>query len=1086
MSTVATGAVAQQVPAQENGDMTFKTLSALTRHFALLLILTALCSPVSAQQDLNAILNQTNQLAAAGNYDAALVQARKLESGIKARFGTNHPNYVIALNQLLRIYAAQGKFADAEKAATQALAIRQKALGSADPTVAESQINLATVYKLEGRYPQAEDLYQRALATQQKLFGPDSPKLANNLNDLGALYEAQGKHAQAEQMLQHALAIEEKALGADHPEVADVLGNIAVVYLSESKFAESEASFRRALAIQQKTLGADHPNVAATLNNLAEVAHAQGHNAEAEALYQRALAIDEKTLGSQHPSVALVLRNLANLSREQGHAAEAEGLFQRALTINETALGPSHPETAATLNNFAGLYMFEGKYGDAEALYRRALSARENALGPDNPDVATFVQNLAFVAEAQGNHAQAEAGFQRALAIRQKALGPDSPDVAASLAGLATVFAAQGHLAQAEETYQRALTIDQNALGPAHPGVAQLLLNMALLNDLPGGDIARALGYARKASAAELAYMAHEDMAHEGTSADQGTEPNGGNMSPADFFKVHVANLALAARHGIEPVPALGREALEMAQQANTSTAALAVQQMAARFAGNSALGELVRRRQDLGVAWQNQTRSLIAAESKPQAQQDRSANDAARRQLADVQARLAANAAEIDKTFPDYVSLTSPKPLRVEDVQQLLAPDEALAFFQAGDDESYVFALTHDSFDWKVIPLGKAALTDKVTAFRQGLDFDALDASAQSGKPGLFDLALSHALFDTLLGPVDALLKDKKSLIVVPSGALTALPFHLLVTEAPPSARPEGLAGYRDAAWLIKRQAVSVLPSVTSLRALRAFSSRGSAKTKPLIGFGDPVFDPASAPPDTSSDTRKAAARSLVVVPYTDFWRGAGVDRTMLSKALPQLPDTALELKAVAQKLGAPANDIHLGRDASETVLKAAPLADYRIVYFATHGLVAGDIKGLAEPSLVLSIPAQPSDLDDGLLTASEIAQLKLNADWVVLSACNTIAGGKPGAEALSGLARAFFYAGARALLVSHWAVDSAAATRLTTSTFAILAATPSLGRAQALRQAMLAYLNDASNPTAAYPAFWAPFEIVGEGRAN
>ncbi len=157
-----------------------------------------------------------------------------------------------------------------------------------------------------------------------------------------------------------------------------------------------------------------------------------------------------------------------------------------------------------------------------------------------------------------------------------------------------------------------------------------------------------------------------------------------------------------------------------------------------------------------------------------------------------------------------------------------------------------------------------------------------------------------------------------------------------------------------------------------------------------------------------------------------------------MLSKALPQLPDTALELKAVAQKLGAPANDIHLGRDASETVLKAAPLAIYRIVYFATHGLVAGDIKGLAEPSLVLSIPAQPSDLDDGLLTASEIAQLKLNADWVVLSACNTIAGGKPGAEALSGLARAFFYAGARALLVSHWAVDSAAATRLTTSTFA------------------------------------------------
>lgn len=200
----------------------------------------------------------------------------------------------------------------------------------------------------------------------------------------------------------------------------------------------------------------------------------------------------------------------------------------------------------------------------------------------------------------------------------------------------------------------------------------------------------------------------------------------------------------------------------------------------------------------------------------------------------------------------------------------------------------------------------------------------------------------------------------------------------------------------------------------------------------------------------------------------------------------MPQLPDTADELNAVAKDLGAATSDIHLGSDASETTLKRAPLSDYRIVYFATHGLVAGDVKGVAEPSLALSIPAQPSELDDGLLTSSEVAQLKLNADWVVLSACNTIAGDKPGAEALSGLARSFFYAGARALLVTHWSVDSAAATRLTTSTFDRMKADLKLGRAEALRQAMLGYLNDASSPRNAYPGLWGPFALIGEGAAR
>jgi CHAT domain-containing protein len=187
-------------------------------------------------------------------------------------------------------------------------------------------------------------------------------------------------------------------------------------------------------------------------------------------------------------------------------------------------------------------------------------------------------------------------------------------------------------------------------------------------------------------------------------------------------------------------------------------------------------------------------------------------------------------------------------------------------------------------------------------------------------------------------------------------------------------------------------------------------------------------------------------------------------------------------------------ARDVFLGARANEDTVKRIRLRDYRVVVFATHGLVPGDLDGLLQPALALSAPSVAGVDGDGLLTMEEILALELDADWVVLSACNTAAGSGSGAEAVSGLGRAFFYSGARALLVSHWPVEVTSSKELTTIIFRQFAAEPSLSRAEALRRAMLTVegrgLVDSRSGqmvfSYAHPLFWAPFALVGDGRGD
>jgi CHAT domain-containing protein/Tfp pilus assembly protein PilF len=811
--------------------------------------------------------------------------------------------------------------------------------------------------------------------------------------------------------------------------------------------------------------------VGRSLNNLAQIYRSLGRYDEAKRLYERALAISEVALGNEHLDVAALLKNIGVLLTLQSRYADAEPQLRRSLTIKEKALGGEHLDVAQSLNSLADLYRVSGRGKEAESLYERSLAIREKALGPDHRDVAQSLNNLALLYEARHEYAKAEQYFGRSLAIAERTLGPDHDDVGRTLNNLAGLYFAQQQWTRAADYLRQS---------------ADLIIRRMKLGTTSSGPV----------------------LAGEGRSEAE--------RESQRFWTLIKASYRVADSEATR-----GRVSGEMfkaAQWARTSKAATALAHMAARQAkGDEGPAPLVRERQDLVSGRQTPEKLLIGALSQIPDKRNTAAEQEQRTRIATIDARVAEIDIALAKDFPNYAVLASPEPLTIAEVQALLRPDETLVLFldtpgaMSTPEETFVWIVNNAESRWTRVNLGTRALTEKVAALRCEVDRSAwhgesallcakrlnieLDKAPTSGDSQPFDLTRAHELYKALFVPVEDLIKGKH-LLIVPSGPLTQIPFHVLVTTQPDPA-VTGTEAFRRAAWLAKSNAITVLPSVSSLKALRAHAKTSHA-TKPFVGFGNPLLDG----PDRRYGARAELARAKQQCSKAPLQRVAGstisgggmkplqqrgglAEVASVRTQVP-LPETADELCAVARDLGVPDSDIWLGARANERIIKqlsdSRELASYRIVHFATHGALAGELNAGAEPGLILTPPDEATPEDDGYLSASEVAGLKLDADWVILSACNTAAGGSEGAEALSGLAKAFFYAGARSLLVSHWGVDSDSTVRLITKALAIMSSDKSVGRAEALRRSMLAMI-ESGDPKEAHPAHWAPFVVVGEG---
>lgn len=763
--------------------------------------------------------------------------------------------------------------------------------------------------------------------------------------------------------------------------------------------------------------------------------------AAAEDAYRAALAVQERVLGRDNPNTATAMLHLAVNLSNQKRLAEAQVLLERAAALAPRAADPATP---ARVLHYKGLHALNAGDPAAAAALLEQAEGGYAALAPNLTAARedSAAELLADPLQQSAVLGLAEAKRNRAVALSRAGRGEEASD----LAGEARQVLRRAGL-EPNMMVGRALRTEAGAdIRMGRTQAAATLLERA----------AGRFGVAAPGERPEAVtlFLAGQQRLRAGRRAEALNAFRAG----ADILRARQIGLSVglvvpylealdqeaAASGGL--TAQLRAEMFGAAQLAQRSSTARYVQQASARLGvseGNREVQGAVRGLQDAD----RELRELFAERDASGAQ-----NQALDARIASAQQRRAEAESQVAAAAPGYRQLLLAA-VDAESVARALGPQEALLTMLLGPQSGFVMAVRNGRVEARRIPVGEEAVAALVARVRRSSEIGA------GGVPR-FDAEAAHALHQLLIAPLGGALDGVETLVVAPDGPLLALPFGLLLA-APVQGDALGAAP-----WLIRRHAVVHVPSPQTLVTLRA-AGTGSTAPLPYVGFGDFV------PPSGAQFARSFPADRC------------GRD-ARLATGLGRLPGTRAEVTASRALLGAAADRAILGADFTVPNLRRQRLDQYRVVHLATHALLPGELSCLPEPSIVASPPPGAPSADPAFLKASEVLDLKMDADLVILSACNTGGpGGEGGGEALSGLARAFFYAGARGLMVTHWAVDDAAAALTVADT--LRRQQGGATSAASLRGAQLLILDEAGRnlPAAfAHPYYWAPFVLIGDGR--
>ena len=961
-------------------------------------------------------------------------------------------------------------------------------------------------------------LYEQVRAWEQALevyeegsqAGDSSEELASLVQvqlSSGGCYEKVQDFSSAESCYKQASELAER--GSYRMWQARCLHHLGTVAFDRGDLSLAQDYCNRALVIKEN-LAPGSLEVAMSLGNLGNVALRRGDLALAQEYYNHALAIREN-LAPGSLEVARSLNSLGIVAAGRGDLSLAQDYCNRALVIKEN-LAPGSLEVARSLDNLGNIALDRGDLSLAQDYYNRALTISEN-LAPGSLEVARSLNNLGIVAFDRGDLSLAQDYYNRVLAIFEN-LAPGSLEVAMSLGNLGNVALRRGDLALAQEYYNHALAIFEN-LAPGSLEVAMILGDLGYAAS-DRGDLSLAQDYCNRALAI-FENLAPGSLDHAWSLEQMG--------------KVHLK------RHLPQQALPYLQQALDIvekqrAQIAATEARALLLARHADKFFGlvqaclalkkpQNAFATLERARARSLLELLAERQADFASEAAPELLQQQQELDRQRAQAYTALAQLSLSDQEeigtlhatlhtlehrqqeltvqIRAASPRYAALQYPQPLDLTGAQAALEAGTLLLSYLVGEEKSYLFAVTSKTLACYELPVGQKALQEKVQAFRQALDIRLLEYSLEEA------VEQAHVLYDLLLSPAQAAIDQARRLLVCPDAGLHSLPFAALVVKT--GKKPVYLAARKPLHTTFsmtvyaqtrqaRQQELASRPSPTlqqpepasvstPAKAGAALDKLGRAVSavwehgKRLVAIGDPLYalGQAGGPAPALSGGRSGKrARSKQSARPDSNKELAGMRSRGLT--LEPLPYSRQEVEAIASLFGEQAQ-LYLGQDATKTAVRQAS-GDADILHFACHGFL--DAQMPLSSGLILSLPEalgkQATEEDNGLLQAWEVlSSLRLKAELVVLSACQTGLGAQVQGEGLIGLTRAFTYAGAKSVVVSLWEVNDASTSHFMHAFYGGLQAGRS--KTEALQGAMQAL---AVHPDWQHPFFWSGFSLVGD----